>query len=78
MATNIEYESQSLTSSTKVIVNEELIRPMEEKLVSTETPLPERFRIVFTLRNLGGPLAIAALSKGLSTLSINNIIYDQN
>ena len=60
-----EYESQSLTATKKVIVNAELINPMEEKLVSTETPLPERFRIVFTLRNLGGPLAINALSKGI-------------
>lgn len=58
------YESHSLTSSAKVKVTADVINPIKEKLASPKTPLPERFRCVFTLQNLGGPLAIEALATG--------------
>ena len=58
------YDSQSLTSTKTVKVSKEIIDPIKEKLASNKTPLPERFRCVFTLKNLGGPLAIKALATG--------------
>lgn len=65
------YESHSLTSSKKVTVTPEVVNPIREKLASPNTPLPERFRCVFTLQNLGGPLAIEALSTGTCTTRFN-------
>lgn len=63
-----EYQlSQSLTSTKKVLVTPEVIDPIKAKLASPDTPLPERFRCVFTLKNLGGKLAIEALATGKYT-----------
>ena len=64
MAVEEAYESRSSTCSTKVLVTAQLIAPIEAALASKSTPLPERFRAVFTLKNLGGPLAIRALTTG--------------
>ena len=67
-----EYEmSQSLTSTTKVLVTPSIIDPIKQKLADPKTPLPERFRCVFTLKNLGGKLAIEALATGRMDIGLN-------
>jgi len=72
------YYSKSLTASNKVLVTPELIEPIQEKLVNPDTPIAERYRCVFTLSNLGGPLAIKALASAFedkSTLLKHEIAY---
>merc|ERR1712137_647805 len=63
------YESKS-SSTTKILVTPEVIAPIQAALASVETPLPERFRAVFTLKNLGGPLAIKALATAFTDESV--------
>jgi hypothetical protein len=60
------YESQSKTSSTKILVTPEVIKPIRDKLVNPDTPFPEKFRCLFALENLGGKLAVEALGEGIS------------
>merc|ERR1712130_182694 len=67
---SISYESKSSTSSTKIMVTPEVIAPIQAALASPKTPLPERFRAVFTLKNLGGPLAIKALATAFADESV--------
>jgi deoxyhypusine monooxygenase len=72
------YYSKSLTASNKVLVTPELIKPIQEKLVNPDTPIAERYRCVFTLSNLGGPLATKALASAFqdkSTLLKHEIAY---
>merc|ERR1712063_6204 len=64
------YESKSSTSTTKILVTPEVIAPIQAALASVETPLPERLRAVFTLKNLGGPLAIKALATAFTDESV--------
>lgn len=59
------YISQSLTATNKILVNAEVINPIFEQLIHPDTSVPARFRAVFTLSNLGGPLAREALEKAL-------------
>lgn len=42
-----------------VMVMEEEVNAVGRALVDTAQPLPARFRALFTLRNLGGPAAVA-------------------
>jgi len=72
------YESKSLTSTKKVQVTPELIKPIKEKLINPNLTMAERYRCVFTLSNLGGPLAIEALASAFgdeSALLKHEIAY---
>lgn len=56
------YESASLTASRKVKVTEEVVEPVRRRLLDTSLSMADRTRAIFTLRNLGGPLAVSALA----------------
>lgn len=72
------YYSKSLTATKRILVTPELIKPIQEKLVNPDIPIAERYRCVFTLSNLGGPLATKALASAFqdkSTLLKHEIAY---
>lgn len=46
-----------------VEINDEKIEKIGNVLNDPNRPLKERFRALFTLKNLGGPIAIQAISK---------------
>eukprot|EP01095_Lingulamoeba_sp_RSL-Kostka_P003979 TRINITY_DN15091_c0_g1_i1.p1 TRINITY_DN15091_c0_g1~~TRINITY_DN15091_c0_g1_i1.p1 ORF type:complete len:348 (+),score=137.49 TRINITY_DN15091_c0_g1_i1:88-1131(+) len=71
-------ESISPTSSTKVIVTQDKIDNIKKVLLDKEINMNDRYRAVFTLRNLGGKLAIDALVAGFcdeSALLKHEIAY---
>ena len=43
---------------------EDIYTPLDKLLNSSETPLAQRFRALFTLKSLAGPRAIEIISKG--------------
>jgi len=61
-ATQEAYESKSLTASRKVLVTATLVDEVKAVLLNPAKPMAERTRAIFTLRNLGGPLAVHALA----------------
>lgn len=51
-------------------VTENQIRAIGEVLSNDKRPLKERFRALFTLRNIGGPLAIELIGKCFNDPSV--------
>lgn len=52
-----------------VVATEDQIRSVGSVLNDSNRPLKERFRALFTLRNIGGPVAIDCINKSFSDSS---------
>lgn len=58
------------SSGSPLVVSERNMREMGEKLKNSSVPMAERFRILFTLRNINNPLAIELIGNALSDKSV--------
>eukprot|EP01132_Coremiostelium_polycephalum_P002529 gene2529-3132_t len=67
-ATTSVEEGQTSTKPT-IKVTQELVDELKKTLLDESQPIAKRFRSLFTLRNLNGPLAIDAMSCGLNDKS---------
>ncbi|KAM9986023.1 hypothetical protein ACTFIZ_004296 [Dictyostelium cf. discoideum] len=52
-----------------VVVTEEIVNGLKETLTDVSQPIAKRFRSLFTLRNLNGPLCIDAMASALNDKS---------
>ena len=59
---SVPHRSFSMLDKTTAAATESSVRDIGSILVDTKQPLKARFRALFTLRNLGGPVAIDCIA----------------
>lgn len=64
----LEHSSKMEATETKPIADSQTIIKLGEVLGNKSLPMPQRFRTIFTLKNIGGKEAIDALMLGKETI----------